>query len=341
MTHLPEPDVNHGHDDLPPVGASEIRIASVAAPFDRDLEAGFARIAVLLHEARAKDVDLVVLPEAALGGYVADLHLESGVEPPPALDPDGPEIARLTALAGDLVVVAGYCEAGADGQRYNAAVCVGGGEVLGRYRKVHQPLEEGGTYGAGNSFEAFDTPVGRMGMLICWDKGFAEAGRTLALDGAEIIACISAWPASRTARAARIIDDRWTHRFDLFDQSRALDNQLIWVASNQSGSFGSLDFVGRAKVVGPGGDILDVTPVEGGMAIATLDIQAELETSRRGMFTLRDRRPDAYRLGPWRDPAAAPAPVADDALEDEADGAQEDEAAAVSATAREAVGVTQ
>lgn len=278
---------------------SLLGIGAVAAPFDRDIEAGFGRIEGILGEARVRGVDLVVLPEAAIGGYVADLH---GVaEPPPALALDGPELRRLVELAGDLVVCAGFCEAAGD-VRYNAAVCVGGGEVLGTYRKVHQPLAEGSTYGAGDGFAAFDTPVGRMGLLICWDKGFAEAARTLALDGAAIVACLSAWPASRTNRAPRLEDDRWTKRFDLFDQARALDNQIVWVASNQTGSFGSLDFVGRAKVVGPGGDVLAATGTGPGMAVATLDVDAELSTHRAGMCNLRDRRPDTYRLGPWTAP---------------------------------------
>ena len=275
---------------------SVISIGAVAAPFDRDIEAGFARIATILDDARARGLDLVVLPEAAIGGYVADLH--GVVEPPPALDPDGPEIRRLAELAGDMVVCAGFCEAAGD-VRYNAAVCVGGGQVLATYRKVHQPLAEGTTYGAGDGFAAFDTPVGRMGLLICWDKGFAEAARTLALDSATIVACLSAWPASRTNRAPRLEDDRWTRRFDLFDQARALDNQIVWVASNQTGSFGTLDFVGRAKVVGPGGDILAVTGTGPGTATVTLDVDEEIAAHRAGMCNLRDRRPDAYRLGAW------------------------------------------
>ncbi len=276
-----------------------LTIAAVAAPFDRDVEAGFARIAAILDQARAGGARLVVLPEAAIGGYVADLRVGESVEVPPALALDGPEIARLTALAGDLVVCAGFCEG--DGEaRYNATVCVGEGEVLGSYRKVHQPLGEGTTYRAGSSLEAFDTPVGRLGMLVCWDKGFPEAARTLALEGAEIIACLSAWPASRTDRAPEIEDDRWTKRFDLFDQARALDNQLVWVASNQTGSFGSLDFVGHAKVVGPGGDILAMTGVGPGIALATVDVTVELAAHRQGgMCNLRDRRPDVYRLGVW------------------------------------------
>ena len=63
--------------------------------------------------------------------------------------------------------------------------------MLGRYRKVHQPPGEALVYAAGDGFEAFDTPVGRLGMLIDYDKTFPEAARTLALDGARIIACLS------------------------------------------------------------------------------------------------------------------------------------------------------
>src|SRR4029453_1650636 len=265
-------------------------------PCHPQIEGGFPRIGAVLDDAREQGLDLVVLPEAAIGGYVADLH--DVAEPPPALDPDGPEIRRLVDLAGGLVGGAGFCEAAGE-VRYNAAVCVGGGEVLGRYRKVHQPLAEGSTYGAGDGFAAFDTPVGRLGLLICWDKGFAEAARTLALDGATIVACLSAWPASRTNPRPRLEDDRWTRRFDLFDQARGVDNPILWVASNQTGSFGTLDFVGRAKVVGPGGDILAVTGTGPGMASAAIDVDAELAAHRAGMCNLRDRRPDAYRLGAW------------------------------------------
>jgi N-carbamoylputrescine amidase len=279
-----------------------LTIAAVAAPFDRDIDASFARIAAILAEARAAGAELVVLPEAAIGGYVADLQIGSTVEAPPALDPAGPELRRLAEMAGDdLVVCAGFCEQ-ADEGRYNAAACVAGGEVLAVYRKVHQPLGEDSTYRAGSVLQAFDTPVGRMGMQICWDKGFAESSRTLALDGATVIACLSAWPVSRTARAERIDDDRWTHRFDRFDVARAMDNQVVWVASNQTGSFGSLDFCGHAKVVGPGGDVLAITGAGPGIAVAKVDVQAELQAHRSGMCVLRDRRPDAYRLGEWVEP---------------------------------------
>ena len=115
-----------------------------------------------------------------------------------------------------------------------------------------------------------------------------------ALDGAQVVACISAWPSSRTAGAADIAEDRWTKRFNLFDQARALENQIVWVAANQVGTFGSMRFVANAKVVGPGGDVLATTGTEAGLAIAGVDLDEALDTARRAMFHLRDRRPDTY-----------------------------------------------
>jgi predicted amidohydrolase len=270
------------------------RLVAVSDSFGRGLERCLARVETVLDEARVMGAKLVVFPEATLGGYLA--HLDPGGPPdlPPALDRDGPEVAELARLAGDLVVCAGYCEADG-GTRYNAAVCVSGDGVLGHHRKVHHPLSEGTSYSPGDRFEAFDTPVGRLGMMICYDKAFPEAARALAVDGAEIIGCLSAWPASRTDPSPVLADDRWTRRFDVFDEVRALENQVVWVSANQSGSFGTLRFVGRAKVVGPGGEVLATTRTGRGLAVADVDVPARLAAARRSMFHLRDRRLDAYQ----------------------------------------------
>jgi predicted amidohydrolase len=176
-------------------------------------------------------------------------------------------------------------------------VCVSGDGVLGNHRKVHQPLREGANYGAGDFFDAFDTPVGRLGMMICYDKAFPESARALALNGAEIVVCMSAWPGSRTNTSADPVQDRWKRRFDLFDLARALENQIVWLSANQSGKFGDLTFVCSAKIVDPGGEILADTGVAEGMAVAELDVRRALETARRSMAHLRDRRPEAYAVG--------------------------------------------
>ncbi|MGW0586008.1 carbon-nitrogen hydrolase family protein, partial [Streptomyces sp. NPDC002920] len=237
-----------------------LRMAAVAAEFGRDLEEDFAVAERLIKEAREQEVRLLALPEACLGGYLLSLDDDSALdEGPPALALDGPEIRRLASLAGEMTVVAGYCEAAFEkgaAARYNSVVCVNGDGVLGNHRKVHQPLGEDASYASGDRFHAFDTPVGRIGMMICYDKAFPESARALALDGAEIGVVVSAWPGSRTNAAADLVDDRWKRRFDLFDRARALENQIVWISANQAGTFGSLRFVGSAKVVDPGGEIL-------------------------------------------------------------------------------------
>jgi N-carbamoylputrescine amidase len=282
---------------------SALRMAAVAAPFGRDLEADFSRIEQIIADARAQGVRLLALPEACLGGYLASLDgpaedgdaAADGAKPdgPPPLVLDGPEIGRLSRLAGEMVVTAGYCEL-AGGRMYNSVACVTGDGVLGNHRKVHQPLAEGDAYDRGGEFTAFDTPVGRLGMMICYDKAFPESARALALAGAEIVTCVSAWPTSRTSAAQDLAQDRWTIRFNIFDQARALENQIVWLSANQSGTFGSLRFVASAKVVGPGGEILATTGTAPGMAIAELDVAEALQVARRSMAHLLNRRPETY-----------------------------------------------
>lgn len=279
-------------------------VAAVSANFTRDLEQNYALIESLVAEARENGVELLALPEAAIGGYLSSLGdhgdtLKNTTRSlPPAISLDGPEIRRVQEIAGDVVVVIGFCELAEDGEtRYNAAVCLDGTRIYGSYRKVHQPLGENMSYSAGDRYEAFDTPVGRVGLQICYDKAFPEAARSLAMDGAEIIVSISAWPAARTATAENLQEDRWTYRFNLFDMSRALDNQVFWIASNQAGTFGSLRYVGNAKVVDPGGNVLATTLLDSGMAVAEIDVEGTFAAMRKGMFHLRDRRPDAYRTG--------------------------------------------
>ncbi len=270
------------------------RVAAAAAHFGRDLDHDLGRIGQLIAGARAAGAHLLVLPDAALGGYLADLRHPDPAALPPALKPDDPILEQVAALAREMVVCVGYCEADGD-RRYNAAVCLTGDGVLGRHRKVHLPAGERVAYAPGDTFAAFDTPVGRVGMLIDYDKTFPESARTLARDGAQIVACLSAWPASVTNRAAKLMQDRQSRLFDLYDCARAAENQIVVVSSNQTGAAGGLRFLGQAKVVGPGGSILARTWAKAGLAVAELDVAAEIATARRVLNHLDELRPDAYR----------------------------------------------
>ena len=216
---------------------TELTIAAAAAPFGREMDRCIQTIEDLIGHARQQGVGLLVLPEAALGGYVETLH-------------------------GD----------------------------------AEPPLDEHRATTPGDSLAAFDTPVGRLGMLICYDKAFPEAARTLTLDGAQVLCFLSAWPCSASDAAPRLEDDRQWRRAELWDRARAAENSLIVASANQTGTFGRLRFLGGARVVDPAGDLLARTGVNPGLAITTVDVEAALERARRALAPIRDLRPDVYRV---------------------------------------------
>lgn len=295
--------------------------AAVAGAFGGRGEAGLNRIARAVSAARANGAELVVLPECALGGY---LRPDGGHAPPVELD--GPEIARLRQIAGETVVCVGFTERG-PGRPYSSAVCLNGEGILGHQRKVHLPPSECEAFAPGDGFAAFDTPVGRLGMLLCYDKIFPEAARTLALDGAETIASLAAWPLSRRDPARRIAADRQTRHFNLLDEARALENQVVWVSSNLTGKIGPLRFFGQAKVVDPDGTVLARTGGRPGTAVAEVSPREAIAASREAISHLDDRATETYRIdrpapaAPRLDPRPpteapplaepAPAPTAD------------------------------
>jgi predicted amidohydrolase len=89
--------------------------------------------------------------------------------------------------------------------------------------------------------------------------------------------------------------DRQARLFDLYDQARAAENQVLLLSANQSGRSGALHFLGRAKVVGPGGEILARTWSKGGLAVTEVDPSAMVDAARAVLHHLDERRPSAYR----------------------------------------------
>lgn len=277
-------------------GGSTVRVATVAAHFRREIAFGLRRVSGIVDDAHRSGTDLLVLPHGALGGYHDHLDGEpTRPELPPTVSLDGPEIALLATEAGRMVVCLGVTEATAGGGRANTAVCLHDGVVLGVHRKVHLPAGEVGFYEPGDRLDAFDTPVGRLGMLVDYDKTFPETARTLALDGAEILAIPSAWPASRTNRADTLARDRQRRMFDTYDQARAAENQVVVASANQVGRHGALRFFGRSKVVLPDGEIVAVVGDRSGVAEATVDVGAAVGRARRRFHHLGELRPDLYR----------------------------------------------
>jgi N-carbamoylputrescine amidase len=269
---------------------------AVSARFGRDLELCLRQVEHSVATARRRGASLVVLPESALGGYLYEPRVEGApvtCAPPPALRRDGDEIARVARIAGDVVVCVGYTE-DASGGPYSSAACVSGDGILGHHRKVHLPPGERGVFGAGSGFQAFDTPIGRIGMLVCYDKIFPESARQLALDGAGLVASLSAWAVCRVDPATWLRRDLQVRHFNLLDQTRALENQVVWVSSNQVGRMGRLRFAGQSKVVDPRGRVLATTGARAGAAIARVDAPSVVAAARERLSYLDDRMPLAY-----------------------------------------------
>lgn len=271
---------------------------AVSARFGRDLRVCMQQVERILAQARERGAALVVLPESTLGGYLYEPHVIGAPAPceaPPALRRDGEELAQIARMAGDLIVCVGYTEDAPDG-RYSSAACINGDGILGHHRKVHVPAAERASFSAGTGFAAFDTPMGRIGMLICYDKTFPEAARQLALDGAGLIASLSAWPVCRVDPASWMRRDLQVRHFNLLDQTRALENQVVWVSANQVGRFGRLRFPGQAKVVDPRGRVLAKTGSRAGAALAHVDAPGVVAAARDRLSYLDDRQPLAYAV---------------------------------------------
>ncbi|MBV9310231.1 MAG: carbon-nitrogen hydrolase family protein [Solirubrobacterales bacterium] len=268
-------------------------VAAVSGSFPLDLELSLRRIERTIRDAQARGARLIVFPEAALGGYPCE---ETGSRLPPTLTRESEVFARLSKIAGRSVVCIGYTEA-APGGPFASAICLSEDGVLGHHRKVHVPPGEKAVLRPGDGFAAFDTPVGRVGMLICYDKVFPEAARNLALDGAEIIASMAAWPVCRLRPAAVIREDRQVRHFNALDVARAVENQVVWISANHHGTLGRMRFPGQAKVVDPDGRLLASTGARTGLALAHVDLRAAVRSAREELFHLRDRVAGAYGVG--------------------------------------------
>lgn len=157
-------------------------------PFDCEGNAAeFEELAARVSEGGAQ---LLVTPEGFVEGYIIQtegLARDRYAEVAQAV-PGGRyyERVRETAVRHGVYVAAGMAEK--EGERfYNTSALIGpDGTLIGKYRKSHtlsdEPLNT-----RGGSFPVFDTPIGRIGIMICYDRQPPETARLLTLHGADII----------------------------------------------------------------------------------------------------------------------------------------------------------
>jgi len=253
------------------------------AETERNLDAALER----LEEAAAAGAQLLVLPECAIPGYMFDSAEEAlpyaEEIPGPTTEAFERECARLGVHA-----ITGLLERDGD-TLYNAAILVGPDGLIGSYRKTHLPfLGVDRFVTPGGEFKVFDTALGRIGLIICYDLRFPEVTRTLALQGADMVALPTNFP-----MAAKL-------QCDVIAPARAAENRIYLLVANRVGKERWGEFCGWSQIVDPYGTRL-AEAGESEEALLVADV--ELEKARDKdyvvpgeyeLYLFGHRRPELY-----------------------------------------------
>lgn len=269
-----------------------VAVVQMAAPWG-SVEEMRARTVRLLEAAADAGAALAVLPEVCTASYdfTARSDLTAAAEPL-----DGPTVRAWTAVAArtGLYVAGGLPER--DGPRlYNTAVLLGPDGVIGRYRKAHLFHYERGLFEPGDlGFPVWDTPVGRLGMLVCYDLRFAEAVRVVFLRGAQVLCVPTTW----TDRGK---PEPWDARgwcgANYLAAGHAYANRL-WVAcADRAGRDGGVTTLGCSAIFAPSGYAAagPASPDREEILYADVDVRRPDGARATGeMDLVRDRRPELY-----------------------------------------------
>ena len=247
-----------------------------------------------IQEAADAGADLVVLPELANSGcdfssreQALKLAEEVGET---RGNPGGPMLRAWKEAVDEsgVFIVGGLLER-EGGSLYNSAAVIGPG-FFGRYRKTHLWDGEKLLYEAGRDLPAFDTPLGRIGVLICYDAWFPEAARTLALRGADLL-CIPANAPGDWVPEGQRRDD--LTMLNVHAISHANANRLFVACANRVED----GYLGRSSIVDTTGGILAFgSTKEEELISAEIDVERALREKQltKLSHTFEDRNPDVY-----------------------------------------------
>ena len=243
-----------------------------------DVAANLEQAKPLLEEAAARGARLAVLPEnfAFLG--LRDVDKRSIAEP----DGTGPIQDFLAAHAArlGLWIVAGTIPLQTSGDGRVAAACLvydANGARAARYDKIHlfdvdipgrtETYRESAHVAPGSSVVVVDTPVGRLGLSVCYDVRFPELYRKLSAAGAQILVVPSAFT-SPTGRA----------HWETLLCARAIENLCYVVAPAQSGFHVSgRETYGDSMIVDYWGRVLQRLPRGTGCIVAPVDLSQQAQ----------------------------------------------------------------
>lgn len=238
-----------------------------------------------LTEAKMQSADIVIFPELSLTGYVVRDQIYELAETVP-----GPSTSILATIAKKtrMHIVFGMPELSNRTQAtiHNTAVLVGPQGFIGKYRKMYLPthsvFEEKRYFRPGYEAAVFNTKLGKIGLIICYDIFFPEVTRLTRLKGAQLIVCISASPGVRRAF------------FETLTVARALENTAFLAYVNLVGIEDGLQFWGGSRLVGPQGKILVKAKYdEEDLVTGNIDY-ADITPVETFVPTLRDLRPELF-----------------------------------------------
>jgi 5-aminopentanamidase len=266
-----------------------------------DGEGNLRRVLDRLEQAASNGAKLIVFPESALCGYCFGSREEAL---PFSLDSEDEAIDQFAFRCLDLGVtgVLGFLECGGPSEQaagqsrhcHNSAVVCAPLQEVGAdvhiYRKTHLPVLGVDRFVTpGKALDVFDTTFGRLGVLICYDIRFPEAARSLALEGADVIALPTNWPEGAESSP------------NFLTRARAWENRVFIIAANRVGVERGRRFIGRSQIVSPAGKILCETgPDEETILYADLDLNEArqkrivIEPGEWELDVIGGRRPDLY-----------------------------------------------
>ena len=257
-------------------------------PRDTNLKRALADI----EKAAAADADLVVFGEMYLSGYRTDEWLHKWAS---TIEPADKHVRAVIEAAAHhqvhIIMGMGTFGPAMPGDVYNTALLVGPQGVIGAYRKTHVAAfsyfngvaTERCFYSPGKDLPVFDTPLGRIGIHICYDMSFPEVARTQALKGADFLVNVSA--------SAGGFEEFWEHGMFM----RAAENVSWYMVCSVVGMQRNDRLFGGSRVVDPGGKVVALGKFdEEDFVIADIDLEQQ-RAARSTSHLFNTRQPEIYK----------------------------------------------
>lgn len=261
------------------------------SPRHGDTPATIALVAEKAREAAHQKAKLIAFPECFLtgGSFESRAALTHA-----AVDIERGDLAPIldAARESDIYIVVGFYQVDQDNV-FNTAALIGPEGIIGLHHKMHLPFMIGDRFtDIPKNYQpsVFDTPIGKIGLAICYEIRFPEVFRTLALAGAELIVLPAAWP-----EAARMLPD-------IFSKVRAAENFTYFLSANRNDVDDGMAFMGSSHLIAPNGQELINAGQKDGIFYYDVDLSTAHQKSiirDPGIYEVhpfRDRRPQDYQL---------------------------------------------